>query len=208
MKNFIFLVWSNWDYWKKTCQLTFPFLLSPGLLICKPFQDFGFLLYWEGEEFGYAEKMKAAKASSHTQWHGRKGSFSSSMRSLALYCSSCLLLPDQGSGCGSRHSNLWQRSHLLKPLPRVAFYAQAKPFYLRFPRWLKFVPTLQWALCFQELPGFSISHELRALIALIVFTPAYFHCGCHYSCVMFLLSLLSRLSLPWQAQSDSLIHIC
>lgn len=60
----------------------------------------------------------------------------------------------------------------------------------------EFVPALRRALCFQGLLGFGVSRELRAPIALIVFTPAYFHCGCHYSCVMFLLSLLSWLSLP------------
>lgn len=107
--------------------------------------------------------------------------------------------------------NLCQSCCLLKPFQWQPYACSKAFFSCTFHHSSGFVLTL-WSAssvsCFQGLLGFGVSRELRALIALIVFTPAYFHCGCHYHCVMFLLSFLSWLSLPWQAQSDSLIHIC
>ena len=199
MKIFIFLVWGTSDDQKKTLQLTFPFILSPGLLICKTFQDFGFLFHCEGEEFGSLDGQRrgrllrpaitpsGAVARVHTHQQGE---------ALQYVILATFWSPSKATACGSCCRSLRQRSHLLKPLPRPALYAQQSLFTCAFLGGLGFVPTLRQASCFQGLLGFRVSHELRAPIALIVFTPAYFHCSCHYSCVMFLLSLLSWLSLP------------
>lgn len=208
---FFFLVWSTWDHQKKTFQMTFPFLLSPGLLVCKPFKDFGFLFCWEGEEFGSLDGQRRGKLLRLALTpYGVVPRVHAHQRGEALQwvTSFTLWSPSRALACGSHCSSLWLRSHLLEALPRAFLYAQQNLFTCAFLSGSGFVPMLWWASSFQGLLGFWVSHELRAPIALIVFTPAYFLCGCHYSCVMFLLSLLSWLSFPWQAQSDSLIHIC
>lgn len=153
---------------------------------------------------GQAEERKAVGAGSRTRTvHAcRRG------EALLYVTSAAFWSPSGAPACGSRRRGLRQRSHLLKPLPGAALYAQQSLFYLCFPQWFGVCPCAATSFVLPGVLGFGVSRELRAPIALIVFTPAYFHCGCHYSCVMFLLSLLSWLSLPWQAQSDSLIHIC
>lgn len=147
---FLFLLWHTWNYLKKTFHLDFPFILSLRLLICKPFQDFGFLFHWEEEGFGCSDWQWGGRLPSLAlTWHGVVVRIHAHQQGKTLQCDTLAAFWSL-SGAPAWNSSSWQRSSMLKPFPRAALHAQLSLFTCVFLSGLGFVPYIAMSFV---LPG-------------------------------------------------------